>query len=133
MSHREERTQGQRWQTKITIRRITVRDLVLLITLICIYLGLWEATKREVPHSRDSRWKDSSPFPFVIREDYRVGANRNRTAVVVRSQLYLWSFGNEKREPYRQPMCEWRWEADYETSLKMFPARVPSMTKTSQN
>ena len=133
MSSGEKPTTRRWWRPHFTIYRLTVRDLVLVVTLLCVYLGLWEATKRAVPHPTGNRWRTSSPFPFVIREDYRVGANKSRTAVIIRSELHLWSFGNEKREPYPQPMCEWRWETDYQTSLEMFPALVQSRKAISPN
>jgi len=66
-----ERPSGTPLQGRI---RFSVSTLVVVITLVCIYLGCWEATKRgceQYRKSADTRRDVSSPTPFIVAYDTR--------------------------------------------------------------
>jgi hypothetical protein len=108
MSAAEVKAKRFRWPL-----RFSVRTLGIVVTLVCIYFGLWEATKRygvveeskaefrsAPPATNGKHWQlivvesggESSPMPLVIRRNAEHGDEK--------SQYYLWLFGPKIKLPF---------------------------------
>jgi hypothetical protein len=84
--------------------RFSVRTLVIFVTLVCVYFGVWEATKRygvpSTPKLIDSESEmivhAGSPMPLVVWQDETENGfiSINRSVFVnPRRRFYLWLFG----------------------------------------
>ena len=81
--------------------RFSVRSLVILVTVVCMYFGLWEITKRQA---------GDSPGPLVIRRHMlRTIAGKARmsggsTGLISYDErvtcYFLWLFGPTFKIPY---------------------------------
>ena len=74
--------------TRKRFRRFSVRTLVILVTILCAYLGSWEMTKRvSVPHvdsiAKYFHTTPSSPCPFLVRVPC------HKTAIIVNGEITL--------------------------------------------
>jgi hypothetical protein len=108
--------------------RFTVRTLVIFVTIVCAYFGVWEATKRSecaTPNYKrrpwyrsidDSKWLEDadskerqrgfikvfnvySPAALIIaRVDCTIRWDNNDTAIL--NRYYLWLFGPTVKLPY---------------------------------
>ena len=86
--------------------RFSVRTLVVVVTLVCCYFGLWEVTRtcgiRVIPE-HDFR-EVTSPCPFVIVDSgpsIRVRTNLNVVEEERRRHYYFWCFGYVAKLPYK--------------------------------
>ena len=76
--------------------RFSLRTLVLFMTLVCVYFGAWEATKRYAAaiNRRDTRV--FSPVPFIVRrEEVTVSSPivKGRLDEIVLRSWQMWFFG----------------------------------------
>ena len=69
---------AKRWRP-----RFSVRTLAIIVTLVCVYLGLWEATKKWGCSAVGSF--ASSPAPFVVADE-----DPFRYTAEVERVYYLW-------------------------------------------
>ncbi len=84
--------------------RFSLRTLLVLVTLVCVYFGCWEITKRYgVPavDSMDNGILVSSPMPFVVG-CYRLYDKYygRHDKWEFRREHYLWIFGFSVRTPF---------------------------------
>ena len=93
--------------------RFSLRTLVLFMTLVCVYFGAWEATKRygvgPEPDFISSSllspltWNESSPAPFIIGRDegeYESSGSPTISRWSWHRRYYLWLFGPEIQWPF---------------------------------
>jgi hypothetical protein len=78
--------------------RLSVRTLAIVVTLVCAYLGAWEATKR---YGVDESWNETSLAPFIIRRN-RGGLINGRWTE--RTTYWLWLLGPKIKLPFES---EW--------------------------
>ena len=92
--------------------RFSVRTLVIVVTLVCCYLGAWEATKTwgipAIPVSAYQASQLTSPCPFVIVNPEDLFTNiaellgDSRAAAEGDREVYFWFFGYVAKLPYEQ-------------------------------
>ena len=105
----------KRWRPKFS-----VRTLVIVVTLVCCYLGAWEATKTwgipAIPVSAYQASELTSPCPFVIvnPEDSsnKIADSFNEIAKLLggpvgatgekQREVYFWFFGYIAKLPYER-------------------------------
>mgnify|MGYP001336794457 CR=1 FL=1 len=98
---------AKRWRL-----RFSVRTLVIVVTLLCCYLGAWEATKTwGIPAIQVSAYQASqltSPCPFVIvdpEDSFKTIAaslSDNWDAAGEDREVYFWFFGYVAKLPYER-------------------------------
>ena len=97
-------------------QRFSVRTLAIVVTIFCLYLAAWEATKRygmrtivrqTNPQIADANWFEnefsrmtdqgfvSSPMPFVISLEVW-----NANGATAERDYFVWFFGKTQNEPF---------------------------------
>lgn len=97
--------------------RFSLRMLAILVTLVCVYFGLWSVTERyalgseSIVHfiTENAQFdpgeveflirEDGSPMPFVIWRDEDAGAKSGYKRAI---RYYLWFFGVEYQLPFEE-------------------------------
>jgi hypothetical protein len=96
--------------------RFSLRTLVILLTLVCAYFGLWSVTEKYALRSEsvvhlvtDGQWdpgevefqirEDGSPVPFVIWREEDPGPKSGYNRAI---RYYLWFFGWEYQLPFEE-------------------------------
>ena len=75
----------------------SIRTLAIFVTLVCAYLGAWEATKKYGVHD-DRNAPESSPAPFLIKK--RVGAGAGTRTYILIDGYYLWVLTGRLELPF---------------------------------
>jgi hypothetical protein len=91
--------------------RFSVSTLVVVVTLVCIYLGCWEATKRgceQYRKSADTRRDVSSPIPFIVAYDDRDRDSLGSNALY--RHYELWFFGRTNVVLWREWQSPTYWK-----------------------
>src|SRR5262245_39520292 len=105
--------------------RFSLRTLSVLVTLICVYLGAWEATKScgvatvqqltsDNARIQESVWitlpETSSPLPFVVAVEQFRDPGCGRSAVNYH-RYFFWAFG------YTAEICDKRLDTGEEALI----------------
>jgi hypothetical protein len=96
--------------------RFSIRTLGFLVTLVCVYLGIWEATKRYGLETIDRGNRrpyppgqlilvsdNRSPAPLVIwRDEYGldVRMDSSMSSSLCTRRFYIWLFGLKVKLPF---------------------------------
>jgi hypothetical protein len=84
--------------------QFSVRTLAIFVTLICVYFGAWEATKRygvAPPLQNREEYSltaadDFSPIPFIVR-----GEELDGGCILMRKRTYyVWLLGPKLKLPF---------------------------------
>ncbi len=90
--------------------RFSVRTLAIFVTLVCVYFGAWEATKRYGPRSisDDVLVLEEPPAPFIVRGyllEYQPMTSLSDIRILATRRYYIWLFGPTIKLPYEE---EWQ-------------------------
>lgn len=98
--------------------RFSVRKLVIFVTLVCVYFGTWEATKRYgVPDCSDSflRYQQdavhaaATPIPLIVTQDHcYLDDNNGDPTFRNPRRYYVWIFGPKLKLPYESSWDPYR-------------------------
>ena len=104
---------AERWRP-----RFTVRTLVILVSLVCVYFGAWEITKRNAKTRANATiygdndeplriFNTSIPMPFIVVRDevqYRESTSKGGVSLTSehRRSYHLWLFGPMFRLFYKE-------------------------------
>jgi hypothetical protein len=78
--------------------RFTVRTLAIFITLICLFFGGWEGTKRRASYERVEGFPSECIGPFVIARDWSNWSGGSR----YRREYHVWLLGPTVKLPYER-------------------------------
>jgi hypothetical protein len=90
--------------------RLSVRTLVIVATLVCLYAACWEATKRQGVHDVERSellvdelfFEASAELPLIVGATVaRVGSAPSRRIKAFR-HYYFWFFGYVAKLPYER-------------------------------
>ena len=88
--------------------RYSLRILMAIITVMCIYLASWEATKR---FGVKPNTVQQSPMPFIATLDgnphYKIGVNGSPLEMHCDRSYYFWFFGKQHELFTSQLNREW--------------------------
>jgi hypothetical protein len=83
--------------------RFSIRTLAIFVTLVCVYIAAWEATKRHglergLSDDMGLPARESSPVPFILIQDgwFEEPSDNLSSAfhhLPQRKRIYLWFFG----------------------------------------
>ena len=93
---------AKRWRP-----RFSVRTLVIVVTLVCCYLGLWEATKRQGRSDvlvETLRYDVKAIAPLIVATgETKLGdGNLTYTPVTPIRRYYFWFFGYVVKLPFER-------------------------------
>ena len=94
--------------------RFSVRTLAIFVTLVCMYFGAWEATKRYGVPKTPLRLADlpyidhaEAPMPLIVFQDEFDSASLVRSdlgnighLLIPRRRFYIWLFGPKIKLPF---------------------------------